>query len=228
MPHHSSRSLVSNLTIAEFIADREGLVGGARERFCRLLDQYGGFRERPRAPQLHRPIFVAILLALTGLFWEWPREWSRGLVWIEYTVLSTGLIWRLRKEERRSQQIDRETHWEAYRLFLRPVMLSDHPGLLDRNASHGRIGDGLLPSQSAPTIRRLIHERGPDFWWSILVGCWAGTGALVIIRQGPTATSWWWSIAFPASGLLLGFATWLLWRQLVFVMVRLDSRLADT
>jgi hypothetical protein len=141
-------------------------------------------------------------------------------------LLAAGLVWRLRQEDCNVRHGDRETDWEAYCLFLRPVILSDHPGLLDRNAIDHERAPGKSALRPLPMLRSLVHERGPDFWWSALLGLWGGTIALVVTHLVGGATSEIGSFAFPGGGLLLGLAGWWLWRRLAYVMVKADSRLA--
>jgi hypothetical protein len=211
--------------VAEFLADREGLAGGARERFRRLLHEYGGFRDISAPSPLRIPIFVSSMLAISGLLLDHPTRWSDGLVWVVYTLLSVGLIWRLRREHSDVRRFDRETDWEAYCLFLRPVILSDHPGLLDRNATnHGR-KVVTSPQHLSRILRSWVHERAPDLWWSALIGLWCGMVALLVTHLAKLVTSWMGSIALLGGGVLLGLTTWFLWRRLAYVVVKSDSRL---
>ncbi len=225
MPHDKLHPPSPAENVAEFLADREGLAGGARERFRRLLHEYGGFRDTSVPGSSRTPILGSLLLALSGLALDYPVRWSDGLVWVGYALLSAGLIWRLRREHTNLRRFDRETDWEAYCLFLRPVILSDHPGLLDRNATDRGQKAGGSPVNPSPLLRSLVHERGPDFWWSALLGLWGGMAALLVTHVAVTATSWLGSITFLAGGLLLGLVTWRLWRRFAYVMVKSDSRL---
>jgi hypothetical protein len=227
MSPQPSPSSDSTRSIAEFLADREGLVGAARDRFRRLLHEYGGFPEVERANRRRFPILVYLLLGLTGLLWENPTEWGDRLAWVEYGVLSVGLWWQLRREDRRFLAVDRETHWEAYCLFLRPVILSDHPGLLDRNALGCGPKDASVASEPISSFRRVLHEGGRDLWWSGLVGVWAGTELRMVIHQALASAGGFWSLLFPVGGLLLGLAVWLLWRRLALRLLKADSRLID-
>ena len=227
MSHEKLHSHLSTENVAEFLADREGLAGGARERFRRLLRDYGGFREN-FAPRYSRPlILVSLLLALSSLVLDWPARWSDGLVWVGYGLLSAGLLWRLRREENKARYFDRETDWEAYCLFLRPVILSDHPGLLDRNATNDGNKTTESRLRSIPLFRSLVRERGPDFWSSAVMGLWIGMVALLFTRLMVTATNWISSLAFLAGGLWFGLAIWILWRRMIYVVAKSDSRLFD-
>lgn len=224
MLHPHPRLPHTSENVAEFLADREGLVGGARERFSRLLDQYGGFQNDSDARRTRLAFFVSLFLGLVGLLSDRPQQGNDVWVWITYGLFSAGLIWGFRADETKLRHLDRETNWEAYCLFLRPIILSDHPGLLDKNAVHPRETPGQ-PPHPIPVLRSLVHQRGPDFWWTALVGLWGGTGTLVIVHQTIGATHWVESLAFPVGGVILGLATWLLWRQLAYLFMKSDSRL---
>jgi hypothetical protein len=139
-----------------------------------------------------------------------------------------GPIWRFHREEKRALQPDRETDWQAYCLFLRPVILSDYPGLLDQNKNNLGHEAARLMLRPLPMLRNLVHEQGPDFWWSAVLGLWAGLVALLVTHLAITATSWILSLAFPVVGLLLGPVSWILWRRLIHLFAQSDSRLSDS
>ena len=225
MSHDNPHSPVSSENVAEFLADREGLVGGARVRFRRLLDQYGGFREKTPRRNVGTLILVSSLLALTGFVWDDPSGWRDTLVWAGYGLLSTGLIWRHHLEAGKVHCSDRETEWQAYCLFLRPVILSDHPGLLDRNTKNDRHESARSMLRPIPIFRNLVHGPGLGFWRSAMVGLWCGMVALLITHATGTATNWILSLAFPAVGILLGVVVWMLGLQLIYVFAKSDSRL---
>jgi hypothetical protein len=227
MPHENSHLPLSSESVAEFLADREGLVGGARERFRRLLHEYGGFRDLSVPARSRIPILVSSFLALGGLALDHPARWSDGLAWVAYALLAAGLIWRLRRGDHHVRHFDRETDWEAYCLFLRPVILSDHPGLLDRNAADHGQNPEKAPLRSLPMLRSLVHERGPEFWWSALLGLWGGLAALIVVRVTVAATSSLGSFVFLSGGVLLGLAVWLLWRRVVFIIAKADAHLTE-
>jgi len=228
MSQYNSPSRGPIASVAEFLADREGLAGTARERFRHLLQQYGGFSDRIHPRRALTPTLVALLLGGTGAVLDHPRGWSDALVWTLFGMLSAGLIWSVCLDETKRLCVNPETEWEAYRLFLRPVILSEHPGLLDRNAPTGLRKRGHLTADSSATIRALVYQRGPDFWRAILGGSWFGAGMLVVARQHVTRPDWLWLIAFPAAGFLLGFGAWLLWRRLVYFLIRSDSRVGNS
>lgn len=220
------RSPLSGKSVVEFLADREGLAGRARERFKCLLIAYGGFQNISKAKGVRFPILASLLLGLIGLYIERPRQWNDYLVWVEYGFLSAVLIW-FHGEENCAPRVDRETDWEAYCLFLRPIILRDHPGLLDRNAREPRQRIKQSSLHPAPTFQGLVHQRGPNFWRAALFGLWGGTGALLAVDGTIAAIRLIWALAFPAAGLILGLTGWLMWCRLAYVIARSESRLNE-
>lgn len=222
----SSHHLLSHLSaesVVESLADREGLAGGPRDRFRRLLHDYGGFQEAS-PPRYSRTFFIiSVVLAVSGLALDRPSGWSDNLVWMVYLLVSAGLTWRLQREEKKVGNFDRETDWQAYCLFLRPVILNDHPGLLDRNAKNagGESTQSML--RPVPLIRVLIHERGPDLWCSVVLGLWGGMAVMLVTHLTVTVTNSLLSLAFPAAGLLFGLIVWMLSRRLIYAVAKSDS-----
>ena len=228
MSRHHLRSPPCPENVAEFLADREGLVGGARDRFRRLLHEYGGFREI--APRRRWPAMTVLssLLTLGGFVVDRPLVWSDRLLWVVYGILSAVLIWRVHRAERRDRHVDVETDWQAYCLFLRPVILSDHPGLLDRNSK----GEGYESAQSMlrglPMFRNLVYDQGPGLWWSAALGLWGGMVVLIVTHFTASDTSGGRTLAFPASGFVLGLASFLVWRRLIYLIAKSHFRLIDS
>lgn len=213
--------------VVEFLADREGLSGGARRRFLNLLREYGSFRQVAR-PRTWRTLFlVSVLLALIGFVLDNRSAWSDRLVWPGCLLLAMGPIWRFHRKETGAPDSHRETDWHAYCLFLRPVILSEHPGLLDRNRNSLPQESARERVQSLPTLRDLVHERGPDFWWSAVLGLWCGMLALLVVHLTLAATRWVLSVAFPIGGLLLGPAIWTLLQRIIYRIARTDTRLSN-
>lgn len=199
------------------------MAGGARERFRRLLHEYGGFREKSPAKSSGALILVTSLLALAGFVLDRPLGWRESLVWAGYALISIGVIWRLHREENKSRYSDRETEWQAYCLFLRPVILSDHPGLLDRNTKIGETESAQFTP--LPLLRNLVHERGLDFWWSVILGLWGGMLALLIAHLMVSSTNWVFSLVFPIGGMLLSVVIWMIGQRLIYFVAKSDSRL---
>jgi len=223
MSHKHPHSSLFTQSVAEFLADREGLEGGARERFRRLLHEYGGFREKSPAKSSGALILVTSLLTLAGFVLDRPSRWRECLVWVGYALISTGVIWRLHREENKSLYSDRETEWQAYCLFLRPVILSDHPGLLDRNTKNNETESAQFTP--LPLLRSVVHERGLDFWWSVILGLWGGMLALLIAHMTANSTNWVLSLVFPIGGMLIGMVIRMIGQRLIYIIAKSDSRL---
>lgn len=223
MSSHHLLSTLSTESVVEFLADREGLAGAKRDRFRHLLHEYGGFREAS-PPRYSRPlIIIAVVLALSGLALDRPSGWTDNLVWVVYLFVAAGLTWRLSREESEVGHFDRETDWQAYCLFLRPVILNDHPGLLDRNAKSAGQESTQSMLRPVPLIRALMHERGPDLWVSVMLGLWGGMATMLVAHLTVTITNLFLSLAFPAAGLLLGLVVWMLSRRLIYTVAKSDS-----
>jgi hypothetical protein len=227
MSHRNLSSRQTAENVAEFLADREGLAGRARERFLRLLHEYGSFRQVARPRRSRMLILVSLLLALTGFALDHPSGWNDDLMWSGCVLLAAGPIWRFHREERLAPHSDRETDWQAYCLFLRPVILSDHPGLLDHNANNSRPDPAHPMLRPLPMLRNLVHERGSDFWWSTMLGLWGGMMALLITHLTVSATNWMVSLSFPVGGLFLGPVIWILWRRILYLIAKSDARRSD-
>lgn len=228
MSHRNFSSRLSAHDVAEFLADRECLAGRSRERFLRLLHEYGSFRQVSRPRRSRTLILVSLLLALTGFVFDHPSGWSDGLIWSGTVLLAAIPVWRIHREERQAPHFDRETDWQAYCLFLRPLILNEHPGLLDHNANNSQpepdVGRLLRP---LPMLRNLVLERYSDFWWATILGLWCGMAALIITHLAICATNWMISLAFPVGGLLFGPAIWILCRRIIYLIAKSDSRLSS-
>jgi hypothetical protein len=210
--------------VAGYLADREGLVGEARARFRRLLDEYGSFRQVSRPRRSITLIMVSVLLSLAGFGLDRGFVWESGFVWLGCLVLAAVPIWQFRREERRDSSPDREGDWQAYCHFLRPVVLSEHPGLLDRNLGDSRAESGGTVTRVLPMYRELIHERGSDFWWSVLLGLWLGMAALAFRFLAAAPSNWMASFIIPAGGMVLGPAIWTLWKRSIYLIAKSDAR----
>jgi hypothetical protein len=75
--------------------------------------------------------------------------------------------------------------------------------------------------------RKLVHERGPDFWWSIVLGLWCGMTALLIAHLAIASTNWMLSFAFPVGGMLVGPVIWTVWRRIIYLIAKSDTRQSD-
>ena len=227
MSYRNSRKRTQDYDVADFIADREGLAGRARLRFLRMLYEYGSFRQVSRPQRSRTLILVTLLLTLFGFVLDHQSDWRSGLVWYGCLILTVGPVWRFHREERRALRPDSESDWKAYCQFLRNVVLSDHPGLLDRNSSNSQLELEQPMLRTVPMYRKLVHERGPDFWWSIVLGLWCGMTALLIAHLAIASTNWMLSFAFPVGGMLVGPVIWTVWRRIIYLIAKSDTRQSD-
>jgi hypothetical protein len=226
MSNFNSRKRSQAYDAADFIADREGLVGHAKFRFLRILHESGSFRQVSRPRRSGTLILVSLMLALAGFVLDPSSDWSSGLVWTGCLILAVIPVWRFHREERRFLRPDRESDWQAYCQFLRNVVLSDHPGLLDRNLSNSRLESEQPVLRTVPMYRKLLRERGPDLWWSIVLGLWWGMAALLVARLVIAPANWMISFIPPAGGMLAGPAIWTVWRRIIFSIAKSDTRLS--
>jgi hypothetical protein len=214
--------------VAEYLADREGLVGQPKHRFLRLLHGYGSFRQVSRPKRLLTLILVSLILTVAGFILDCQSGWRSSLVWLYSLLLSVGPVWQLHREESRLCHPDPESDWQAYRQFLRPVVLSDHPGLLDQNSKNLRSESEQSLFHMVPMFRNLMLERGPDFWWSIVFGLWCGMSVLLIIHLAIASTSWMLSLILPLVGMVVGPVIWTVWRRIIYLMAKSDTRLSSS
>jgi hypothetical protein len=125
-------------------------------------------------------------------------------IWGGCSLLGVALALALRGARRRPVTIDQETHWRVYCLLLRPAILAEKQGLLDRNevgdrSAHERLS--LLPVDSLLTM---IREGGADLWWSITMGLWCGMLGFLLVTVYFAPVSLGWAIAVPVAGLAMG------------------------
>jgi hypothetical protein len=226
MPSSAPHTSLSAESVAEFLADREGLAGLARRRFLEVLKEYGSFRQASRPHRARTLILVSLLLALIGFVLDYPPDLSDGMVWSVCVLLAVVPVWRFHREETQAYRPDPEIDWQAYCLFLRPVILTDHPGLLEQTANDLRQRSAYRLFRPLPMLRNLVHERGPDFWWSAILGLWCGMVTLVVIRLGWTTINPRTSLVFPIGGLVLGPVLWTLWKRVIYAIAHSDSRLS--
>lgn len=178
------RPAMTDGEVRSFLADREGLTGSARRRFFEVLDRYGAFRQvgfrRTWSLLLPVSLFVS---AICYAFDTPSRPRLDLLVWPGSFLLSIGPIWFVRRQEQRPLRIDGETEWRAYCLFLRPLIMAECPGFLDRNLALPPPPDSGVAGHPILLLRDQIKTRGLDYWWSALGGLWCGMLLLVLLHQ---------------------------------------------
>ena len=228
MTSRDLRSSLSSENVAEFLADREKVVGRARQQFLHLLREYGSFRQSSRPRRTRTLVAISLAIALAGYAIEHTPNWADRLVWPGGVLLAIVPIWRVHREESQSPHTDLETDWHAYCLFLRPVILIEYPGLLDRNKNSTRREAATKKLLPLPVLRNLVRERGSDFWWSALLGLWCGMLTLVVAHLAAVATNWLLAFAFPVGGMVLGPGIWTIWQRIIYRIAISDSRRTDS
>ena len=215
--------------IAEYLADREGLRGAARGHFLRLLCESLGYRRTARRRNAWAVGGAALGVAALGLLIEILRgaRWESVSVfaWLGFAVLGATLAVVLARAERRTGTEDREIEWRVYCLLLRPVILAERPGLLDRNLLADRGARERLDIPPRQMVATILRERRTDLWGPGAVGWCIGLVALISWRVavGPEV----WTFALPLMGFVLGPVAWAYWRIAVYLRVERAARLAE-
>lgn len=214
---------------AEFLADREGLSGTVRQHFLKLLDEYGGFRAPPRRRHL-RLLFLVSLAAFIGvLICDRRGESLKNIaVWVGSLGLAGYSLWNVHRLERCRPLRDNETEWRAYCRYLRPIILVDRPGLLDRNnPTVYRDGEPDAEKRLIPLLTTLVRARGIDFWCSCIAGLWAGLLVALLVRRFWLESEVSWTALLPFGGYLIGPVLWSAWHVVVIQLARRDPRSDD-
>jgi hypothetical protein len=168
-------------TIADFLADREGLDGAARGVFLRLLREGFGFgRASPRRIVPVLPL-LTLLLAGLGLAFEGRTglRAAAALPWLGIAAVGLALALAAACSGTRMTPINRELEWRAYCFLIRPLILRRHPGLLDCNlGSASGIPEAIIPGQGR-ALWAVFFKRDVDFWLTAGVGWTLGMLAAV-------------------------------------------------
>ena len=124
--------------LADYFADREGLSGAARARFLRLLSQSLGVGRSTRESGRRALCAGAAVMGLVCLgldYWAHRGGVSTWLIvaWAACACAGAGLGLAHRRVELRTPEPSLDIHWRVYCLLIRPIILVEQPGLLDRN-----------------------------------------------------------------------------------------------
>jgi hypothetical protein len=216
--------------LAGYFADREGLSGAARARFLRLLSESLGV-DRPTHNAGWRELLTgATVMGLACLGLDY---WAHGggvsfwliVVWVACSIVGIGLSLVHRWVERKTPEPSLDIHWRVYCLLIRPILLAEQPGLLDRNLKDDKSATERIVVRPVSTLRGMVAERGADFWWALLIGLWGGMLVALTVRllfepKEPLIV-----LLFPLIGSLLGPIVWTLWQCFAFWVARKDPRL---
>jgi hypothetical protein len=202
----STPSPSTSPALAEYLADREGLSGSARKKFLLFLRESLGFHISARPGSWRTLLTVAVLASLIGPVlddWVGSAQWQLW-IWCGYTLLGAGLALVLRSAERRTIAVDRETYWRIYCLLFRPILMSEKPGLVDRNQIDDRSAHERLAIRPMLSLRTMLCEGSVDLWWSSILGLWSGMLGLLVAKVCLAPVSLGWAIGLPLGGIVLG------------------------
>lgn len=205
--------------IADYLADREGLQGTVRSRFIELLDISFGFKlQHPNWSALALSASVASV-AMAGVFLELRRGLSTesGLLWFGVIGLGLVLMCSLVRAHGQSRQGSREIEWRAYCLLIRPLILAEHPGLLNRNlAGESKINPQAIP---VPAVADILRGSRPiNLWLPASAGWSVGAASLVCWQSLGGAPRW--VFVLPLLGSCLGPLAWGLFRRSAYARVK--------
>jgi len=204
-------SPISSL-LAQYIADREGLVGGARAWFLEILrrefryegEEEGGWdRYTLTAMLVSAATLGAVCIAREGL------SWSDGTAWLGCAWVGTALHWLLR--QRPPPPPDRDTEWRVYCALVRPLILLRYPSLLDRNrkdAEH-RLVVGVSSMRQSFQVTASHARR--ELVVAALAGLWIGA-ALVPVLHYFAHVAMVGLTVLPVASAALAPVVWTMWR----------------
>lgn len=191
------------VSVADYFADREGLTGASRESFLRLLrDDFGITPQTPRRPALAVGTGAGGI-ALFGIWFEMQhdRHLSFILLWIGVAALGVALAFVLTGAFKHIEPANREIEWRSYCLLIRPILIAERPGLLDRNLRDDHGIDERLETGFGRAMMAMLRGRRIDLWRGAAVGWGIGTAALVILRVKFGLGNW--PFAAPIIGIAL-------------------------
>lgn len=206
-----------SVALAEYIADRERLTGAARRRFLRFIDQSLGFHQPTRSANW-RSLFVISLAA--GVICLAVDRWLTGAdvptwraaAWLVCAGIGASFSLLIGRAEQKKVDVDRDIHWRVYCLVLRPVVLAERPGLLDRNLADDKSDQEQLLVRPSESFRGMVRDGGADLWWSGALGLWGGMLVLLISRWFTNSAPATWMLLIPAAGIVAGPLAWAFWQ----------------
>jgi len=214
------------MDIADYLADREGLRGAAREIFLRILRNIFGFSvARPRWLTFATSVYLAAVTWM-GVSLE-VQERASGIfisLWIAITGLGVGLAFAVSAAVRRPPAVSKEIEWRAYCLLVRPLILAKKPGLLDRNLGVD-IGAEEPRINTKPELPTLLLGSPIDLWLSAYAGWGIGTAAVVIWHHTVERSAW--CFLMPVVGAVVAPFFWCIGRKAIFVRMERVVRKLD-
>ncbi len=203
-------------SIADCIADREGLNGSARAIFVRLLRTAFGYESRPPGRITAIIVWGAVCVAVFGVLFE-SRHGSNAvfaLMWIGIAAIGATLAWGVARAQLRIRPADIEIEWRAYCILLRPLILNQRPGLLDRNRHESIATDVELRMGPGRTLIAIVCGHPISLWMPATLGWGAGSVGVMIWRGEADFIVW--CFGLPILGILLAIPFWCLVRLVVF------------
>lgn len=211
-------------SVADYLADREGLTGTTRTAFLQLLRETFGFRATA-------PYRVAPLLGLAALgfaSWGVVLELREGFgitatwPWLATAIVGAALAFEIARHRRRSTFTNREFEWRAYCLLIRPMILRSRPGLLDRNLTADRGATEHVRPSYGGALTSLLREPSIGFWIPAGIGWCLGCAAALVARASTGPKPWY--VFLPLGGALIGPAVWAFFRYVVFRRLHRSAR----
>ncbi len=213
--------------VIDDLADREGLNGAARHVFLLLLRDAFGFNLKTPGWAAATIGVCAAGVALFGILIE-PSlrenivpviDW---ILWMGVVGLGAALAFAVACARRASEPIDREIEWRTYCLLVRPQILSERPGLLDRNLADDYGARERMVVSAGAAVIAMLQSRRSDLWVPAAIGWTVGSMALIIWRVtvGPSV----WPFALPILGMTLFLLAWCMIRLSVFRRIERAAR----
>lgn len=202
--------------VADYLADREGLAGTARATFLHIMHQMLGLQaDSPRWVAMGL-VLLAIGVACFGLAVElWPgSNASTMALWFAVAMPGAALAAILMRAQRQAPPLDGEIEWRVYCWLIRPVILVEKPGLLDRNHPADRGMAEAMNIRPTEVLGAMLRERRATFWGSAALGWSVGVLVLIACRLLWPANPW--VFALPLLGMVLAPFIWWIGRICAF------------
>jgi hypothetical protein len=222
-------SVNSASTIARYLAEREALTGSAKDSFLRILAEEFQYHDEAPSIAWRAWLFLAFSAGLVALAIDaCLRNGSLPLLlWVGWPACScagVAIAFGLKNSDRDQRSTEFELQWRIYCLLVRPMILADNPGLLDRNLAVCRETVGELALTSLTSVQTVVKESRPKLLRSALVGLWFGMAVLLALRLSDHGQIGW-TISLPVAGGVLGPLVWTSWQWVAFKVVSRDHRL---
>jgi hypothetical protein len=207
-------------SVADYLADREGLEGTSRAVFLELLYDAFGFRvgTSARAPMFFGTLAIGIAVCGIGIEWQHTLSLSAAWPWLGIATIGAIFAILIARDRRRASPLNHEQEWRAYCLVVRPIILRDRPGLLNRNLASDQSVENEIAIGYSSTVQAMFRERSSEFWIAAGAG-WAIAATLILTWR--IAAGWTeWLLTLPVAGVVVGPVAWGIFRLTVFRRLR--------